>query len=437
MKFRNKHLLITALASCALFCGAFRGAAQTQLLLDPTQDWIGYMNVFDLPPSLGGDGTYEFGGVWGTGLLTAYYDAHTNTLTLIPCTNVWETTDGYWVQTNNDDLPNKSCDASYYVQFTEPGSSQTYTFSGYCVSNTFNTNYTSTVFIKEFTSGYSLINFTTGQTTNQAPFSISLTTAGGTYIQYGFETIGPDQNPTNGYNEGEAIYQIKRPTIEPSPIVSQAAVQGQNVSFTETPTGDGPFTYQWQLNGANLADGGNISGANSGVLTISDATPADAGRLSVNITNAAGSNAVASAYFAVDPLAVAQTNYCLDPSFENGTFAPDPSVGWYSYGGVSMANTNDWYSVFDPSANPDVSVINGTNCLVEYSGGANSYTGVFQNRPALPGQVYTASAWFFTPDANLGYPLVNSASANLQVQFYNAGGGLICDYESTPFATNA
>lgn len=31
---------------------------------------------------------------------------------------------------------------------------------------------------------------------------------------------------------------------------------------------------------------------------------------------------------------------------------------------------------------------------------------------------------------------MNSASANLQVQFYNSGGGLICDYESTPFTTN-
>jgi hypothetical protein len=73
---------------------------------------------------------------------------------------------------------------------------------------------------------------------------------------------------------------------------------------------------------------------------------------------------------------------------------------------------------------------------VEFSGGANSYTGVFQDRPALPGQIYTASAWFFTPDATLGYPLVNSASANLQIQFYTSGGGLICDYESAPFTTN-
>jgi hypothetical protein len=83
-----------------------------------------------------------------------------------------------------------------------------------------------------------------------------------------------------------------------------------------------------------------------------------------------------------------------------------------------------------------VSVIDGTNCIEEYSAGSGSYTGVFQNRPAFPGQIYTASAWFFTPDANDGYPIVNSASANLQVQFYNSSGGLICDYESAPFTTN-
>lgn len=424
---------VTALASSALLFGALCAHAQTQLLLDPTQNWIGYMNVSDLPSAGGG---YEFGSSWGTGALTAYYNSDTNELVLIPNTNLWETTDGYWFQTNNDDLPNKQMDASYYVQFSEQGAGQTITFSGNCISNTFNSSYTSTVFIKEFDSSYNLKNSTIGNTANEQPFSISLITGGYAYIQYGFETVGPDQNPTNGYNEGEAIYQVQYPAIDPSAIASQAAVQGQSVNFAETPTGDGPFTYQWQLNGANLANANEFSGVTSNILTISDATPGDAGTYTVQISNAEGSNAVATAYFAVVPLSVAQTNYCIDPSFESGVFAPDPGAGWYSYGGCAILNTNDPYSMDEPLSGPNIMPVDGTNVLEEYSAGANSYTGVFQDRPALPGQVYTASAWFYTEDDINGDPLVNSATANLQVQFYNSGGGLLCDYESTPFTTN-
>lgn len=420
MKLYFKTLIITLLAASAVFCPAFRSNAQT-FLVDPTQDWIGYTNIYALTPG-GGQGAYVDGGVCPTGALQAHYNSSTNEVILTVCTN--SAGEGQYV------------DAVYYVQINEQNVGQTLTFSGNCISDTFNTNYIEEVFIEEFTSGYALINSTYAPVTNGQPFSIQLTTAGGTYIQYGFQTLGPDATAATAASLGEAIYQVQRPTIEASAITSQAAVEGQSVSFTESPTGDGPFTYQWQLNGVSLVNGSNFSGVTSNVLTISNVTPADAGTLTVNITNSAGSSALANAYFAVDPLATAETNVCLEPCFDSGLFAPDPAVGWYTYGGSTILNTNDPYSDTEPLTGPNISTVEGTNVLEEYSGGANSYTGVFQNRPALPGQVYTASAWFYTEDAVNGNPLVNSASANLQVQFYNSGGGLICDYESTPFTTN-
>jgi len=437
MKLHIRSLVITALAASAVFCGAFRGNAQTQLLLDPTQNWIGYMNVFALPSA---GGAYQFGQPWGTKDLRANYNSSTppySTLTIQPCSNVWETTDGYWVQTNNADLPNKQMDASFYVQ-NDTLEGQNLTFSGNCISNTFGGSYTSTVFIKEFNSGYTVINSAVATATSGQPFSINLQTgvAGGTHIQYGFETQGPDADPTNLPNLGVAIYQVQYPPIELSTPASQAAVQGQNVTFTETPTGNPPFTYQWLLNGTPLANSSHIAGAETNVLVITNVSILDAGTYSVDVTNSLGLNGVATASLTVIPLSQAETNYVIDPSFESDAYASVSTGGWFSYGGTAFADTNEFYSQFDPSANPDVSVIDGSNCLVEFSGGANSYTGVFQDRPALPGQIYTASAWFFTPDATLGYPLVNSASANLQIQFYNSGGGLICDYESAPFTTN-
>ncbi len=82
-------------------------------------------------------------------------------------------------------------------------------------------------------------------------------------------------------------------------------------------------------------------------------------------------------------------------------------------------------------------MVDGTNCLEEFSGGANSFTGVFQDRPAQPGQVFTADAWFFTPTSTQGFNLVGAASANLQIQFRDNNGNLLVDYESAPFTTNA
>jgi hypothetical protein len=434
MELHIKSLFITALAALALLFGASRGSAQTQLLLDPTQDWVGYMNWFNLPSQ---GGAYVSGGTWGNADLRANYfpvtSPHSEVI-IQPCTNVWETKDTYWVQADGLS-PNKQMDASYYVQ-NDTLEGQNLTFSGSCISNTFSGAYTSTVFIKEFNSSYTVINSAVTTGTNGQPFSITLQTGGGTHIQYGFETIGPDADPTNLPNLGVAIYQVQVPAIEASTLSGQAVVAGQNASFTETPVGNGPFTYQWQLNGAPLSSSSHIGGATGNMLTITNVTSADTGTYTVEVTNSVGASASASAPLAVIPLSQAQTNYVVDPSFESDAFAPVSSVGWFSYGGTAFNDTNEFYSQFDPSINPDVTVINGSNCLVEYSGGAGSYTGVFQDRPALPGQIYTASAWFFTPDANLGYPLVNSAGASLQIQFYNSGGGLLLDYTSASFTTN-
>lgn len=434
MKLTLKNLIVKGLILSSVFCGISKSNAQTQLLLDPTQNWIGYMNVFNLPAD---GGAYQFGSAWGLGALIQYYTPATapyTTVTLLANTNVWETTDTYWVKADGIS-PNKNMDASYYVQ-NDALEGQKLIFSGYCISNTFSTPYASTIFIKEFDVNYNVINSAVTTAVSGQPFSINLQTGGGSHIQYGFETLGPDANPTNVYNLGTAIYQVQYPAIEPSAMSGLAAVAGQNVTFTQTPTGNGPFTYQWAFNGTPLVNSSHIAGATANILIVSNVTTADAGTYSVAITNVSDVSASASAPLVIMALAQAQTNYVIDPSFESDAFAPASSIGWFSYGGTSFANTNEWYSVFDPAAFPDVSVIDGSNCLVEYSGGANSFTGVFQDRPALPGQIYTASAWFYTPDANAGYPLVNSATVNLQIQFHDAGGNLLVDYESAPFTTN-
>ena len=433
MKPQIKNFIKHGLVASAVLFGIVTSNAQTQLLLDPTQNWIGFVNVFNLPSNGGG---YQFGSSWAPAALTVYYDQPTqpyNNLTIIANTNTYAPGNPYW--TNPDGSGNETVDASYYVQ-NDSLEGQNLVFSGNCINNTFAAPYTSTVFIKEFDVNYNVINSAVTTAVSGQPFSISLQTGSGSHIQYGFETIGPDANPATVYNLGDAVYQVQYPPIELSTLNSQAAVVGQNATFSETPTGNPPFQYQWALNGTPLVNSSHISGATGSALTILDTTAADAGIYSVFVTNNIGSNAVATAQLVSIPLAQAQTNYVIDPSFENDAFAPASTIGWFSYGGTGFGNTNDFYSAFDPSINPDVTVIDGTNSLIEYSQGAGSYTGVFQDRPALPGQIYTASAWFFTPTATDGYNLVGNASANLQVQFNDINGNLIVDYESAPFTTN-
>ena len=210
------------------------------------------------------------------------------------------------------------------------------TFSGFCISNTFSGAYASTVFIKEFNSSYTVINSAVTTGTNGQPFSITLQTGGGTHIQYGFETIGPDADPTNMPNLGVAIYQVQVPAIEASALSGQAVVAGQNASFTETLTVTVMPHHQWQLNGAPLSRAAAISAVLPGIMPDDHQCDvhADAGTYTVGGNKQRRMrSASASAPLVGDsrPLPGGPNQLVVDPSFESDTFAPVSSVGWFSY----------------------------------------------------------------------------------------------------------
>ncbi len=185
-------------ASCALLIGPVAAQSQTtNVYVDPSQTWVGYMNVFDLPAN---GGAFEFGQPWGTADLPASFNG--SLLTLGPNVNTYAAGNTYW--TNPDGSGNKTCDASFYVQ-NDALAGDTITFSGYCNSNTLVSPYTSVAFIKDFAPDYSssvpiTASLVTGQT-----FSITLATSAGDHIQYGFETIGPDANPATVASLGSVV----------------------------------------------------------------------------------------------------------------------------------------------------------------------------------------------------------------------------------------
>lgn len=171
-------------------------ANPTNVTVNSSANWVGYMNVFNKPQD---GGAFQFGSGWGTADLNAVFTGYG--LKLSP--NTIGDPNAYWYTPSGGPgaVGNKSMDASMYVEIGSlPG--RKLIFSGTVLSNTLvsasNTNalgngWTSVAFIKDFAPDYSSFNSITVPLAPGA-FSIQLTTVNdpARHVQYGFETIGPN-----------------------------------------------------------------------------------------------------------------------------------------------------------------------------------------------------------------------------------------------------
>ncbi len=102
--------------------------------------------------------------------------------------------------------------------------------------------------------------------------------------------------PAGAPSSGSASLARLKSPLQPA---SQAAVVGANVVLSVAVSGARPFSYQWQKNGTNLVDGGNVSGATNRTLSLANVSLADAGTYSVIVSNALGSVTSAGALLTV------------------------------------------------------------------------------------------------------------------------------------------
>ncbi len=79
------------------------------------------------------------------------------------------------------------------------------------------------------------------------------------------------------------------PVITTEPPLSMTVTNGNPVLLSVGAIGTPPLTYQWQLGGANVSDGGNISGSSTADLNLLAAGATNAGSYDVVVTNAYGS----------------------------------------------------------------------------------------------------------------------------------------------------
>jgi hypothetical protein len=99
-------------------------------------------------------------------------------------------------------------------------------------------------------------------------------------------------------------------TVASSPLIlvqptNQTMAVGATATLAVTAIGLAPLSYQWQMDGTNLTDGGQINGAISNVLTISNVQLTNSGSYSVVVTNTAGSVTSSNAVLSVVPLSFA------------------------------------------------------------------------------------------------------------------------------------
>jgi len=90
------------------------------------------------------------------------------------------------------------------------------------------------------------------------------------------------------------------PSIATQPADS-ICLQGTSAALAVDADGVLPLKFQWRKNSTNLMNGGNISGATSGTLTLNNLSPADAGIYSVVITNNFGSAVSSNAILTILP----------------------------------------------------------------------------------------------------------------------------------------
>ena len=110
------------------------------------------------------------------------------------------------------------------------------------------------------------------------------------------------------------------PSITTQPI-SVDANAGDNVSFTVVASGTG-LAYQWNKNSSALVDGGNISGATTNTLSITNVASADYGDYNCDITGTCGNISSDVAVLSILSNLDVLTKYgvVISPNPSNGTF---------------------------------------------------------------------------------------------------------------------
>ncbi len=145
-----------------------------------------------------------------------------------------------------------------------------------------------------------------------------------------------------GSANGSAGLTVFDPFITSSPA-AQSLNAGQTARFNVAAGGTQPLNFQWLKNGAALTNAGNISGANSSTLTVSNVSLSDVGQYSAIVNNQYSSVASAAA-----ALNVADLFIVSQPGNQSVAAGGAATLSVVAGGTVPM--TYQWFDAYVPLA---------------------------------------------------------------------------------------
>jgi uncharacterized repeat protein (TIGR03803 family) len=221
--------------------------------------------------------------------------------------------------------------------------------------------------------------------------------------------------------------EISPPLITAQPI-SQTVLAGNTVLFSVEAEGDMPLFYQWQKNGTNLVDGGNVSGSANSTLMLHEVTTNDSGTYSVIVSDDLYWVASDDAVLTVVPLV--QPGFTLSTlrSFTGGNDGAAPNGlaegtdGYYLYGTTESGGANGLGTVFRMTRNGSLTTmvqfnqVNGANPYGELVLGRD---GNFYGTTMYGGASYSGSVFKMSPSGAI-------------VNLYSFTGGQDGNYPTGP-----
>lgn len=415
MKILQRKFPTALLVLCAVVLGSAPSPAQITVKVDSTKTWNAYLNVFDT------NNAYIYGQGFGAAELRARFapdQASATRVVLNINTNLYNPADPFW--NLPDGTPNKHLEANFYVDVGTAFGGNDVTFEGTVESNSLPAGWTCEAVIKQFGGGYAYIGDTRAALETGIPFSVTRFIPAGNICQYGFLLFGPNTAPDSAaaLTGVSVIVDNADPAITREPS-SQRVLIGATATFTVVATGSSALSYQWLRDGTNLVNGGNISGATTPTLTVSNAQSTDATIYSVTVTKVANGATANSQSVRLRVLPPAEFANCLDnPSFELDVIAfqtvPEP---WVNFTGSALLSGPEF--IYGNAQD-------GSNVVQVYNAG--QYNGIYQDVPAAPGDIFTGDCWLWQSSADPLSAPINEAY--LEVQFRQGAANPIAIYNS-------